>query len=316
MFLPKSPFMKSQLKSLCFLVTIALVSCQTDQSQSTPNEVEVLVANLYGGTGGLSVDKQGNIYNSDFGPFLGRVPNLISANKIFKITPEGEVSIFADSLSGASGSDFDEEGNLFQSNIRAGVVSKISADGRKTEYAKDSLFAPVGVIVNKDKSLIVCNCGTGSLRKITPEGESIRFAQSELLKCPNGITMDDNGNYYVSNFYDSAVVKVTPAGEASIFAKIPGNNNGHIKYWNGNLFVVARANHQIYKVSMGGEVTLFAGSGKRGRKDGSRLEASFNFPNDLDFSPDGKYMYVNEEGDTLSNHQILTPSVVRRIRME
>lgn len=39
-------------------------------------------------------------------------------------------------------------------------------------------------------------------------------------------------------------------------------------------------------------------------------------PNDLDFSPDGKFLYVNEEADTVGNPRILTPTIVRRIRME
>jgi sugar lactone lactonase YvrE len=111
------------------------------------------------------------------------------------------------------------------------------------------------------------------------------------------------------------VIKVTPAAEASVFATLPGNNNGLIIFHEGSLYVVARTANQIYKVSLDGKVELFAGSGKRGRRSGTKLKASFNYPNDLDFSPDGKYLYVNEEADTLSNPRILTPTVVRRIRM-
>jgi DNA-binding beta-propeller fold protein YncE len=205
---------------------------------------------------------------------------------------------------------------LYQSNIISKEITRIAPDGAKTTITTDSLFSPVGVTVNDDNSLIVCNCGNNTLRKVNPDGTSSLYAKSELLKCPNGITMDDDGHYYVSNFYDSSVVKVTPAGDVSVLAKIPGNNNGHINYRDGYLYVVARAAHQIYRVSLTGKVELFAGSGKRGRTDGDRLKASFNFPNDLDFSPDGKFLYVNEEADTLSDPRILTPSVVRRIRME
>jgi hypothetical protein len=52
------------------------------------------------------------------------------------------------------------------------------------------------------------------------------------------------------------VVKVTPAGDVSVLAKIPGNNNGHINYRDGYLYVVARAAHQIYRVSLTGKVEL------------------------------------------------------------
>jgi len=297
------------------ILFLSIFSCN-NYSGIKEQQVETLAANLYGGTGGLSVDKTGNVYSSDFGPFLGAVQNLLPQCKIFKITPAGIVTVFADSIKGASGSHFDKRGNLYQSNIISKEITRITPDGAKTTITADSLFSPVGVIVNDDNSLIVCNCGNNTLRKVNADGTSVLFVKSELLKCPNGITMDNNGQYYVSNFYDSSVVKVTPSGEASVLAKIPGNNNGHLNYYDGYLYVVARAAHQIYKVSMTGEVELFAGSGKRGRADGDRLAASFNFPNDLDFSPDGKFLYVNEEADTLSDPRILTPSVVRRIRME
>ncbi len=306
-----------KLKCYLLIAILNLFGCQSPQQVAIQSkEVEVFSENLYGGTGGISVDQHGNVYSSDFGPFLGAVKDLLPQCKIFKITPEGVVSVFADSIKGASGSDFDEEGNLYQSNIISREITKITPSGHKSTFSSDSLFSPVGVIVNKSNELVVCNCGNNTLRKISIDGKSTLFVKSELLKCPNGIALDDDGNYYVSNFYDSSVLKVTSAGEASVLAKIPGNNNGHINYRDGSLYVVARADHRIYKVTLDGEIEVFAGSGKRGRTDGNRLNASFNFPNDLDFSPDGKFMYVNEEADTLSDPRILTPTVVRRIRME
>ncbi|MEQ8424938.1 MAG: hypothetical protein RIA63_09525, partial [Cyclobacteriaceae bacterium] len=307
--------MKLQFSMYVFLIFGSLVffGCGDGNKLEEAKQVEVFAEDLYGGTGGISVDAQGNVYSSDFGPFLGSVKDLLPQCKIFKITPDGKVTVFADSIKGASGSHFDAEGNLFQSNIISREISKITPGGEKSVYSADSLFSPVGVIVSDSNELVVCNCGNNTLRKISSDGQSKLFAKSDLLKCPNGIALDRNGNYYVSNFYDSSIVKVNPEGEASILAKIPGNNNGHINYYDGYLYVVARAAHQIYKVDLDGKVELFAGSGKRGRTDGNRLEASFNFPNDLDFSPDHKFLYVNEEADTLSDHRILTPTVVRRI---
>ena len=308
---------KNILRSLFLIISIIFWSCN-DPNRATERErqVEVFVANLYGGTGGISVDREGNVYSSDFGPYLSGVYGKLPLSKIYKITPAGKVSVFADSIKGASGSHFDLEGNLYQANISSEEISKITPEGTRSLFCSDSLLSPVGVIVNRENELVVCNCGKNTLRKVSPSGESSLFVKSELLNCPNGIALDEQGNYYVSNFSDSSLVKVTPVGVATLLAKIPGNNNGHVNYLNGSLYVVGRAAHQIYKVSLTGEVELFAGTGKRGRTDGDRLKASFNFPNDLDFSPDGKFMYVNEEADTLGDHRILTPTIVRRIRMD
>jgi len=298
-----------------------LLSCNTNPSersqQETGKEVETFTDDLYGGTGGLTVDKEGNIYSSDFGPFLGQLAqNFSPKNKIFKISPDGKVSIFADSLMGASGSKFDSNGNLYQSNIRGRYISKITPSGEVSVFNKDSLIAPVGIAIDNNDDLVVCNCGNNTLRKITQDGSNTLFVASELLKCPNGITMDENGNYYIANFSDGNVIKVTAEGEASVLVTLPGNNNGHVIYNSGPLYVVARSAHSIYRVSLSGEMELFAGTGERGRTNGDRLKSTFNYPNDLDFSPDGKFLYVNEEADTVGNPRILTPTIVRRIRME
>jgi sugar lactone lactonase YvrE len=297
------------------LACSALLSCGEKNSDRANTEVEVFVANLYGGTGGVSVDRDGNVYVSDFGPILGG-PRFLVYDRIFRITPDRVVSIFADSIAGASGSFIGADGILYQSNIRGNVITQISRDGQKKILAKDSISSPVGITMNADGDLVVCNCGNNTLFKISIAGRPTLFVRNELLQCPNGITMDIAGNYYVANFYNGNVIKVTPGGVASVFAEIPGGNNGHLVYHAESLYVIARAANQIYRVSMSGSVELFAGSGKRGRTNASRLASSFNFPNDLDFSPDGKYMYVNEEADTLSDPQILTPTVVRRIRMD
>ncbi len=301
------------------MIRIALVglaflamNCKNASRVPPPQEVEVLVANLYGGTGGLSVDKQGNIYSSDFGPILGEM-NFKAYSKIFRIAPDGKVSVFADSILGASGSTFDAKGFLYQSNIDGNFISKISPEGIKEAIFSHGLSSPVGVIVDENGEIVVCNCGDNTLSKISSSGEATLFAKSKLFNCPNGITRDENGNYYVSNFYNGAVIKIAVDGLTSELATIPGNNNGHIVYHKGYLFVVARTANQIYKVALDGKIELFAGSGKRGRTNGSRMNSSFNFPNDLDFSPDGKFLYVNEEADTLGDPKILLPTVIRRI---
>lgn len=299
--------------TLAFLV----IACnKTEKPPPEERQVETLVDDLYGGTGGVSVDNEGNIYSSDFGPFLGQVnPNFKIVSKVFKITTQGEVSVYLDSIQGASGSEFDEEGNFYQSNIRSNAITRITPGGERSIYVSDSIVNPVGLVFADNGDLIVCNCGNNTLRRVTTSGENTLFSQGDLFQCPNGITKDDAGNFYAANFYNGNVIKIDPEGQPSVFAEIPGNNNGHLIYRDRYLYVVARSAHQIYRVSMNGEVELFAGNGDRGRKNGNRLEASFSLPNDLDFSPDGKYLYVNEASDSLGSPRILIPTAVRKIRM-
>ena len=269
------------------------------------------VATVDAGSGGITVAPDGAIYTSDFGPLLGN--STETGTRVFRVTPEGEATVFADGLNGASGSEWGADGAFYQSNIRGNVISRISAGGRVETFAEGGFQNPVGIVQQKDGSFLVANCGSASIQKVEADGSSSRFVQSSLLACPNGITLDDEGNVYVANFMNGNVVKVDVGGEASVLAEIPGNNNGHIYFHGGALWVVARSAHQIYRVSLAGEVELVAGSGEKGGKDGPALEASFCFPNDLGFSPDGRTLYVNEVADESTDGRKLGPTRIRRI---
>ncbi|MCP4203939.1 MAG: hypothetical protein GY769_18635 [bacterium] len=69
---------------------------------------EVTTYALPGGSnlaGGISVDAEGNVYSAAFG-----------GTQLFKIAPDGEITVFATGLNTPSGNAFDNQGNLFQSN--------------------------------------------------------------------------------------------------------------------------------------------------------------------------------------------------------
>lgn len=269
------------------------------------------VAEVAGGTGGLVVDRLGNVYSADFGAVLG---NPATAGKrLFRLAPDGTTSVFAEGFEGASGVAIDAHGNLFQSNIRGRYISKITSDGKVSTFASGGLQSPVGIVIDDQGTLWVANCGSGSIQKITRDGVSARFVESPLLNCPNGITLDDSNHLYVANFGNGDVIKITPKAEVSVLATLPGNNNGHIVHSAGTLYVVARTAHQIYKVSLTGKTELFAGSGEKGGIDGPRLKASFCFPNDIAVSPDGKRFYVNEVADESTKGTKLTPTRIRLI---
>lgn len=291
--------------SLAFAVLAA-----TSVPAQTAARVETL-AQVDGGTGGITIDGQGNILSSDFGAVLS--DPTTAGTKVFRITPKGEVSVLTDGFEGASGSGMDAAGNLYQANIRGGSISKVSTDGTVTPYATEGLTQPVGVEVAPDGTLFVANCGSASIQKIAPDGTSSMLVQSRILKCPNGITLAGDGNLYVSNFVDGSVVQIAMDGSASVFATLPGGGNGHLVFAHDALWVVARKAHQIYRLTLDGEFTLVAGSGEQGGQDGAPNEASFSFPNDLGWSPDGTTLYVNEVADPTSKGNILAPTRIRAI---
>lgn len=275
--------------------------------------VETLVDNIDSGTGGLAIDTEGNLYTADFGWRLDGKGK--GGHQVFKVDPAGKVELFCGEMRGASGNALDSQGNLFQSSIGGGFISKVTPDGKVSVFSRSGFKNPVGIAIDKQENLFVCNCGGGFISKVTPDGKSSTFSKSNLLKCPNGIVLADDGNFYVANFSNGNVVKIDPEGNASKLATLPGNNNGHLTYFNGSLYVVARTANQIYKVTLDGKATPFIGSGKRGKADGKPLEATLSLPNDISVSPDGKYMYVNEISPIEGDPKILGPTRIRRIKL-
>ncbi len=272
------------------------------------------VASFDGGTGGITVAPDGTVFASDFGVLLDDAKT--AGTKIFRITPAGAVDVFHDGIEGASGSAMGADGSFYQSNLRGGFVTKISPDGESTQFATDGFQLPVGIEIDESGNLYVANCASKSIQKVMADGTTKRFAESDLFVCPNGIVRDEKGIFYVANFFDGNVIKVSPEGAAEVLVTLPGNNNGHLIYAHGALWVVARSAHQIYRVSLDGKMTLVAGSGKKGNKDGKAKKAQFCYPNDIGISPDGRTLYVNEVADLSSTGRLLAPTTLRRIVLE
>ncbi|MCB0269979.1 MAG: SMP-30/gluconolactonase/LRE family protein [Calditrichaeota bacterium] len=295
---------KTIYKAAVVVVFIATVA--------SAQRVETLVASL-NASGGISVDSEGFIYVADFGNLL----STATGTTVYKVSSNGNYSVFANGLLGASGNDFDSQGNLFQSSIALNKVSKITSGGVVSNFATTQIFSPVGLVVGAGDTVYVTNCTPSPARitKITPDGVTSVFVSDSLLWCPNGLTMDDAGNLYTCNFSDGKVIKITPAGAVSELATIPGNNNGHLTFANGRLYVVARCANQIYEVTLAGEVSLLAGSGIRGNADGPALEATFSLPNGITASSTGDTLYVNDDkflgGDCINTQ--LNPVAVRMI---
>lgn len=300
------------MKRSLFIVYLLLVT-QFLIAQKFPKveKVTTLTEPINAGSGGMEVDRLGNIYMSNFGELL----NQAGGKEIFKISATGQVSLFVNQINGASGSDIGPDGRFYQSNISGNKVSVIDADGTVEDYVSEGLFSPVG-LVKTPTDLFVANCGSNTIQRIGSDLHSSIFSKSDLLKCPNGLEIDPGGNLYAANFANGDIVKIDQNGKASVFATLPGNNNGHLVFYRGLLFVVARKANQIWAIDMEGNKTLLAGSGENGNKDGSAEESTFHFPNDLAFSPDHNLIYVNDVLRKSDDGRVLGPVIIRVLHLK
>jgi sugar lactone lactonase YvrE len=120
--------------------------------------------------GGLAVDAIGNLYASN-----------LMYHAIYKITPQGQVSIFAANIQNPSGLAVDKSNNLYATS------------------STNPLSATAGVIL-----------------KFSPTGAMTTVASGLMLGSQDGIAIDPNNNLYVTCYSTayptSTVVKISPAG--------------------------------------------------------------------------------------------------------
>lgn len=258
----------------------------------------------HGAVGGVVVDALGYVYSADF------------RNAVWRLSPDGELTKFADGLYGASGNAIGPRGFLYQSSFNGNFVSRISRTGEVESWAEDGLSGPVGIAAAPDGSLFVVNCTGGYVARIGPDRVVSEFARHPRMACPNGITFDDRGDLYVVNFNDPAILRITPDGEVSEFAQVTGaGGNGHIAFTRGAFYVTQLRGNQVFRVQRDGTVTVLAGTRAAGTDDGPALEATFTRPNGIGVGPSGNDLWINDLTSGQGLGQGVSVVSLRRVRL-
>ncbi len=239
----------------------------------------------------VAVDPDGNVYVAD-----------MNNHAIRKITPNGEVTLFA----GGTQGDADGGGADAQFNY------------------------PYGVATDEDGNVYVADTHNHKVRKITPAGVVTTLAGSTGGSADGagadaqfyyltGITVGEDGNIYVADKDNHKIRKVTPAGvvttlagSTSGFADGTGSEAQFSQPYtvavdsDGNVYAADAGNHRIRKITQSGVVTTLAGE-SQGDADGTGAAAQFNYPYGVATDTDGN-VYV---ADT-HNHKVkkVTPAGV------
>lgn len=254
--------------------------------------------------GGVTVDAVGNLYVADFGDIVWKIP------------PEGQPRVFADGFYGASGNAVDRQGNLYQSSYYGDFITKIDRTGHATLFTASGLKGPVGIAINRTTTeLFVANCGGNTIARIGGDGVASTFAESDLLKCPNGVAFDSAGTLYVVNYRDNHMLKVDRSGKVSLFATMSAKGLGHVCFKKDRFYVTAFESHEIYEVKLDGTVKRLLGNGQRGIVNGSGDKVRLSYPNGIACDPWGPHLYINEF-DNDSDEGSPRRAIVREIDLE
>ncbi|MDR0559726.1 MAG: Ig-like domain-containing protein [Prevotellaceae bacterium] len=253
---------------------------------------------------GMTIDADGNLYVADY-----------SNHAIRKITPAGVVTTFI----GNSAPDWEICANgpadVVISNGWLYIAERIGSRIRRVKLGLSgdpgwpndiNVFAGDDNVYNPDPT---------EYKHVNGQGTAARFANLR------SITVDDAGNFYVADFYNRLIRKITSNGTVSDHAGVlcegcpmgEKPDDDMLSYpqyvcWNpvnGKLYVAALNRERIVQITNSGEYTTFAGKlDENGQakevngddyNDGAPAEAEFARPAVICSDQSG-HMFLGEQG--------------------
>ncbi len=235
---------------------------------------------------GIAIDAHDNVFVAD-----------VTNKEIYKITPNGEASLFASHSFWGNFKDgqgtaarfsnpvaikIDSENNLYVADQGNRRLRKISPDGAVSTLAGSSTYS--------DRRVRQINTGKWIGRNEGP-GVDVQFSRAD------NVGVDESGNVYVAT--DAGIQKITPDGQVSIFKeRADGFADGPLaeaKFSrpsdfafdsDGNVLIADHDFSKIRKITPSGTVSTVAGSvdekgSWRGTADGPVLTAQLYFPTRL-----------------------------------
>jgi sugar lactone lactonase YvrE len=163
---------------------------------------------------GLAFDSDGYLYTSSR-----------AEGTVYRISPEGAVSTYAEGMGIATGIAFDRDGNLYVGD-RSGTIFKINSNREIFVFATlEPSIAAYHLAFNATGTLFVTGPTTSSnqaIHAIDRDGSTTVFYQG--LGRAQGMAFDVHDNLYVAASLrgQRGIVRITPAHEASL--TISGNN--------------------------------------------------------------------------------------------
>lgn len=236
-------------------------------------------------TDALILDEHGNLYGSDY-----------NGDKVYKLSPDGELSVVAEGLGSPNGLAFDSNGNLFICDNTDNRIYTLDSEGNFI----DTVFisSPSGIIKALDSDTMIFTQYTGhTLNKLSPDGDIIQTHSGGVLNGPVGLAYDGEGRLYVGNFNNREIYEVLDQ-DLEYVATVPGpsgGNLGFIAYGAEMLWGTSFQGDEIYQIEPNyiDSVILYSGS-TPGSMDGPIEEATFNNPNGIITNLAGDSIYISQ----------------------
>jgi len=150
-------------------------------------------------------------------------------------------------------------------------------DGSKSDA---KFYGPRGLTIDKNGNIYVADYSNHKIRKISNDGKVTTFAgttkgykdgksATAQFDGPWDVSVDNNGNVFVSDYFNDKIRKISADGNVGLVAGNPvGDPTGIFVDGSGKI-IVTDGNHKIHKISsQDGSATILAGT-TEGYKDGN-----------------------------------------------
>src|ERR1700733_5021128 len=139
-----------------------------------------------------------------------------------------EVMTFVTGLDHPEGIAVGRDGKLY-SGGEAGQIYRIARDGKTTEVVANTGGSCLGITLDREENIYVCDKGNRQVVKVTQRGDITVFAGSvgsRRLICPNFSVFDSRGNLYFSDSgawkeCNGIIYRASPDGRVDTFSYGP-----------------------------------------------------------------------------------------------
>src|SRR5439155_1658368 len=301
---------------------------------------------------GVALDPAGNLYIADR-----------DNHRIRKVTPGGVISTYAGTgrlgfsgdggpatgaqLLGPGGVALDPAGNFYIADRNNDRIRRVSTDGTIATYAGSGSLGfsgdggPAtaarlnmslgGVALDSAGNLYIADLLNERIRKVSPVGTISTYAgnggrgfggdggpaTAAQLSPPQGVALDSAGNLYIADLLNNRIRKVTPGGTISTYAGTGTSGfagdggpataaqlsfpHGVALDSAGNLYIADSNNNRIRKVTPGGTISTYAGTGLQGFSGdgGPAIDAQLWFPVGVALDSAGNLYIADQENQRI-----------------
>jgi len=288
-----------------------------------------LPANAYGGV--LQVARGASTWTGPFVPVSGTVGTVAGGLNGF-VGGRGQGARFGL----AQGIAIDQVGNLYIADNDNNAIRQVTPAGLVSTYAGTGAYGlvngaaataqfgtPIGAAYDRSTgNLYVADDSNNVIRLVTSAGNVSTFAGtgasgaadgpvgSATFNAPYAVAVDGSGSVYVCDRGNSRIRKIAAGAVSTLAGSTSGflDGLGTAAQFNtpedlvvdtaGNVYVADASNNRIRKITPGGLVSTFAGTGAYGSANGATSSATFGYPIGIAIDASGS-LYVGDNGTNL-----------------